>query len=201
VESNPDTSVDAMHVPHGVQLFDSDGSAGRALAGFVGEGLAHGDQIVLVTRLDHWNRAAVDLAPDFPLSDAVSSGQLTVLDSRRTLGAILDGDTPSPARFEQTITPLISQSAKRGGRVRAYGDMVDLLAEDRRFEAAAQLEELWNDLRRRVAFALLCGYSSSHFCDPTCVLALQRIRCLHSHETCAPDDFMANELLTANATV
>jgi hypothetical protein len=76
--------------------------------------------------------------------------------------------------------------------------MVDLLAEDRRFEAAAQLEELWNDLQRRIPFALLCGYSSSHFCDVTSVPALQRIRRLHSHETCAPDDFMASELLTTH---
>ena len=57
-----------MRARHGVQLFDSNGSAARALAGFVREGLAHDEQIVLVTRLDNWNRAAVDLARDFPLS-------------------------------------------------------------------------------------------------------------------------------------
>jgi hypothetical protein len=188
-----------MQAPHGVQLFDSNSSAGRALTDFVREGLANGEQIVLVTRLDNWNRAAVDLAREFPLSDAVASGQLTVRDSRLTLAAILVDDTPSPERFEQTVANLISQSAKRGTPLRAYGDMVDLLAEDRRFEAAAQLEELWNDLRRRIPFALLCGYSSSHFCDVTSVPALQRIRRLHSHETCAPGDFMASELLTTIA--
>jgi hypothetical protein len=188
-----------MGAPHSVQLFDSHDSAAAALAEFVRTGFANGEQIVLVTRLGDWNRAAVDLARELPLGEAISSGQLTVCDSSRTLGTLLVDGMPSAERFESLVGGLISRCAARGTALRAYGDMVDLLAADGRFEAAERLEELWNNLRTRVPFALFCGYSSGHFCDAASGEALRRIRHLHSHETCASSDFMANELMETDA--
>jgi hypothetical protein len=184
--------------PHSVQLFDSHDSAATALADFVRVGFANGEQIVVISRLEHWNRAAVQLAREFPLDDAITNGQLTVLDSARTLARLLVDGMPSADRFEIVIAGLAARAAARGV-LRAYGDMVDLLAADGQFEAAARLEELWNALRTRTPFMLFCGYSSSHFCTMENGQALRRIRGLHSHEACAPGDVLANELLDATA--
>jgi hypothetical protein len=41
-----------MAAPHSVQFFDTHDSAARALGHFVGAGLAKGEHIILVTRLD-----------------------------------------------------------------------------------------------------------------------------------------------------
>jgi hypothetical protein len=183
-------------MPHSVQLFDSHDSAATALAEFVKAGLASGEQILLVIRLDDWNRAAVDLAcHQVALSEAIRSGQLTVCDSARVLATVMVEGMPSEERFEDTVGRLVSRCAACGSRLRAYGDMVDLLAAEGRFDAAERIEELWNGLRQRMPFTLLCGYRSAHFPHTESTEALRRIRHLHSHETCAPGDLMANELL------
>lgn len=180
---------------HSVQLFDSHQTAASALAEFVRAGLAHNEQVVLIARLADWNRAAVDLSRDVALSDAIDSGRLTVCDSTRTLDAISVDGWPSPDRFERVVGTMIAAAHAGGGALRAYGDMVDVLAAEGRCDAAARLEELWNDLRARVPFTLFCGYSSSHFCDAHHSAALRQIRQLHSHERCAPGDLVAADLL------
>jgi hypothetical protein len=190
---------DPAQTEHALQLSDSRESTAAALAEFVKDGVARDEQILLVIRLDDWNRAAVTLGPDLSLSEAVSSGQLTVCDSSTMLNAILEDGIPSTKRFEQTIGTLVAQSAARRNGLRAYGDMVDLLAAEGRFDAAEQLEELWNDLRKRIPFMLLCGYSSSHFGRADNAPALRRLCHLHTRNTCAAGDFLANELMEAGA--
>src|SRR5687767_3348727 len=169
-------------MPHSMQLFDSRESTAAALAEFVKAGFERDEHILLVTRLDNWNRAAVDLGRQLPLSEAVSSGQLTVCDSSLMLKALLVDGIPSAERFGDTVGSLVSRLAARGRGLRAYGDMVDLLAADGSFDAAERLEELWNSLRSRISFTLMCGYSSGHFCHAENAAALRRIRHAHSHE-------------------
>jgi hypothetical protein len=56
--------------------------------------------------------------------------------------------------------------------------MVDLLWKAGHAGAAMRVEGLWNDLARRQAFSLLCGYSMGNvYKDP----AVEDICSLHSH--------------------
>jgi signal transduction histidine kinase len=48
-------------------------------------------------------------------------------------------------------------------RVRAYGEMVDLLWKDGNASAALRLEELWNEESARHSFELLCAYAMGSF--------------------------------------
>lgn len=178
-----------------MQLFDSHRSAAIAIAQFVRHGLANDERIILIVRLDDWNRAAVYLSRDVSLTDAIASGRLTVRDSRRTLESLLEDGWPSPQRFDAVVTPLVESVMRHGNRVRAYGDMVDSLAGEGRYAAAAQLEELWNALQARVPFTLFCGYSSGHFSKSDGRASLDRIRQLHSQECCAAGDLVAAHLL------
>ena len=180
---------------HAVQLFDSHRSAAIAIAQFVRHGLANNERIILVVRLDDWNRAAVYLSRDVALADVIASERLKVCDSRRTLESLLEDDWPSAQLFERVVTPLITAAMQDGSQVRAYGDMVDLLAGEGRYAAAARLEEIWNDLRARIPFTLFCGYTSGHFCNADGRTSLPRIRELHSHEHRAHGDFVAANLL------
>jgi hypothetical protein len=182
--------------PHSVQLFDSDDSAAEALTRFVRDGLDASDTMLIVARGDDWTRAAVALASSgMPLAASIDSGQLMVRDSATVLNTLLVDGSPSAARFERSVGDVVRRCGARGQRLRVYGDMVDLLAAEGDFGAAERLEELWNDLGTRIPFTLFCGYSSSHFCDAMSSEALGRIRQLHSHEHCAPDDFVAQALM------
>lgn len=184
---------------HIVHLTDSPLSAARALAAFVREGFQNGDVILVVARPETWNLAAVELAGERAwLPKAVADGRIVVRDSTRTLAACLAGEMPEAARFETAVASLVRNCAARGGRLRVYGDMVDVLAGDGRFEAAARLEELWNELATRVSFTLLCGYSSSHFTHDADASALNTICGLHSRHDCDAQDVAAQQLLSAS---
>jgi hypothetical protein len=195
----PNAASTASH-EHAVQLFDTHASAAIGLAQFVTDGFARGEQVVLITRLANWNRAAVDLARrQIPLSGAIHSGQLVVCDSTRMLDALLTDGWPSADRFEHVIGGLVHEAVERGAGLRAYGDMVDLLAAEGSFEAAERVEELWNELRHRIPFTLFCGYTACHFDAPRSLDALRRIRFQHSHERRGPDDLVANQLMDTAA--
>jgi hypothetical protein len=74
---NRDVAKSAVTHGHSVQLFDSHESAADALTRFVAQGFTKGDQMLVVTRLEDWNRAAVKLTQaDAPLSDASAQASL-----------------------------------------------------------------------------------------------------------------------------
>jgi hypothetical protein len=173
---------------HSVQFFDSHETAATAVAEFVRTGLGQNQRVILIARLADWNRAAVDLSRDVALSGVIESGQLTFCDSIRTLDEISVDGWPSPERFDRVIGTMIAAAHAGGGVLRAYGDMVDVLAADGRCDAAAHLQA-------RTPFTLFCGYSSGHFCGAHSGEALRRIRQLHSHQQCAPGDLLAASLL------
>jgi hypothetical protein len=72
---------------------------------------------------------------------------------------------PDPARFFRVLDDALACATRgrRGGRVRAYGEMVDLLWRDGKQTAAIALEELWNEASRAHSFSLLCAYVMANF--------------------------------------
>ena len=78
------------------------------------------------------------------------------------------GDTPNGELFEANVGRLIEQASDgRRTRVRAYGEMVDVLWRQGRSEAAIKLEILWNRLALKYHFALHCGYAMGSFYKQT----------------------------------
>jgi hypothetical protein len=92
---------------------------------------------------------------------------------------------------------LIRQLSANGKPLRIYGEMVNVLAAQGEYQAAHQLEELWNDLGRRNRFTLFCGYAASHFGDPRTAEALHGICDTHSQVLSSPQDVLGSFLLHA----
>ena len=152
---------------HIVQLFDSTESLVESVSVFVRDGLIHGDAVLVVMRLPQWNSIASRLSSrNVALSDAIGSGQLTVLDGIRTLARIMWHGTPIRGLFDEVVGKTVRQIRSRGAQLRVYGDIVDALAEDGNFHAAHELERLWSDLVAQEPMTLLCGYSAATFHSP-----------------------------------
>jgi len=65
--------------------------------------------------------------------------------------------------------------------VRAYGDMVGLLWQQKQFPAAIRLEQLWHKLSQECDFALLCGYPIDIFAPDSDNAVVDALLCAHTH--------------------
>lgn len=72
---------------------------------------------------------------------------------------MIDG-LPDRNRFMQAVGGLVAQAAQRTSHVYAFGEMVNVFWKDGNYEAALQLEELWNDLAKQYPLTLLCAYAA-----------------------------------------
>ena len=110
---------------------------------------------------------------------ACSSAPMPTRPSRRSWTAIgprPTASTPSSAGCWSGSSALFPQR-----RIRAFGEMVDLLCERGNPTGAARLEELWNRLARRRSFSLLCGYRIDVFDRDAQISVLPEICRSHSH--------------------
>lgn len=152
------------------------------MAIFFDAGLSNGEAAVAVTTPPHWLAIAERL--DRRGHDSArlqGEGLLVVADADDTLSDLSEGGTPAAHRFREVVGRLLDRAA--GGsrrRVRAFGEMVDLLCRRDDREAADTLEAYWNELGRERSFALLCGYKLDLFDRDVQVRLLPQVYRTHS---------------------
>jgi hypothetical protein len=183
---------------HSVQLFDTLPSRAGAVARFVADGLAAGDTVLVVAQPQHWT-AIVQEVEKRGCSEnaALQSGQLTYLNAANVLQQFLVDGLPNQDGFDHVVGALVRRLAAKGRPLRAYGEMVDLLAAERNFAGALSLEECWNALAGEVPFALFCGYTSAHFAAQKSATALELVCRCHSAVKIDPADELGSWLLSS----
>ena len=166
---------------HFVQFYDADSFLLDSLAGYAGAALAAGDACVVIATPGHREGLEARLrAGGHDLEGALASGRYVALDAAETLSELLDEGMPEPGRFAEVVGGVVERAAARGRRVRAYGEMVALLWEEGRCEAALRLEELWNGLRGSRSFQLFCSYPLKGMRDEPLASSLGRVCAEHS---------------------
>ena len=145
---------------HVVQLYRDERFLAEAVALFAGVGIGKADAVILVATPSHV--AAIEKrleAEGFDLDGLKRWGQLTVLDAAATLARFMVDGMPDETRFKSLICDVIGQARQDGRyrRVRAYGEMVNLLWKNN-LPAATRLEELWNDVIQAQSISLFCAY-------------------------------------------
>ncbi|MGH7268575.1 MAG: MEDS domain-containing protein [Candidatus Rokuibacteriota bacterium] len=145
---------------HVARLYTDADLFARAVAAFLGEGLRAGDAVLIIATPPHGEKIARCLGDQGLDLDALRRrGQLSVLDAAASLARLLVDGRPDPARFRAVIGAVVDGARTAGfRRVRAFGEMVDLLRRTD-LDATIRLEALWNDLLTTRGIALLCGYS------------------------------------------
>ena len=183
---------------HIVQFFDSDESRTECVAGFLAEGYRLGEPAIVVAKPSNWSRTVEQLeAQGVPVQTAIADGMIVVKDANDTLRRITRSGVPDAEAFEGTVGKTVAGLARRGERVRAYGEMVDMLALRGELPEAIKLEHLWNRLGERVPLFLLCGYSAAHFVATATHRALREICSAHSGVHRHAQDPLATWLLNS----
>jgi hypothetical protein len=129
---------------HAVKFYENDASLFATVAGFLSEGLIDGHPGLVIATAPHRQGILDDLAKRLiDVDRAIDRRELILLDAHHTLGLFMKGDVPDPDRFQEHVAEvlrkLIAGHARRSV-VRAYGEMVDVLWQQGRHDAAIQLE-------------------------------------------------------------
>ena len=146
---------------HLVHSYDDERSLIESLAVFAGSGLGKGEAVVLVVTADHASAMRDRLQQDgFEVPDLERWGQLRILDAHELLEIFLVDGHPEAHCFRSLVAILIAEArtGSRNGRIRVYGEMVDILCLRGQEGAALALETLWNEAVRAHGIPLLCAY-------------------------------------------
>jgi DcmR-like sensory protein len=180
---------------HKVQLFDSDESRVECAAAFLAEGYQLGEPLVVIARPANWTAIVERLeARQIPVEQLIDEGMLVVRDANDLLRRLTRNGLPDTVAFEALISNPVRELARRG-RVRAYGEMVDLLAQRLELTEAIKLEACWNELGARTSMSLMCGYCAAHFVATNTHRALRQICRSHSDVERNSQDPLATWLL------
>jgi signal transduction histidine kinase len=150
---------------HTVQFYENDDFLLDTVASFLAAGLELGDRVAVISTREH-GEGLLRRLPPRDVERALGDGKLLLLDARETLAKFMVGEMPDPDLFRDTLSRIMTTlkgDETRRVRIRAFGEMVDLLWRDGNSKAAIRLEELWNEAGEEHSFALLCAYVMGNF--------------------------------------
>lgn len=167
---------------HTVQFYETESFLAEALSHFIASGIQHGEAVIIVATAEHEASFKRELAlAGFSYDAPIASGQLLFLDAHATLETLMVAGAPDPERFRKSVGGLLESTLARFPRLRAYGEMVDILRAQGNLEAMIALEELWNELATIHDFSLLCGYSIKGFSREDSKTAFEDVCRTHTH--------------------
>jgi|SRR5579859_2157676 len=179
------SSSSSSAVIHSVHFYDQDEALIQRLRGIVKSAVETGNSALIVATEKHRAQLVSELENSgLDVSGLAQDKRLNLHDAREILSKLIVDKLPDPGIFRATIGNLVAESkrtawnAQRGLTV--FGEMVALLWEDGDYQAALQVEELWNDLLNNQAFHLHCAYPR-HILQNGDAVMLRAICDGHSH--------------------
>jgi anti-sigma regulatory factor (Ser/Thr protein kinase) len=169
--------------PHGhvVQFYASDAELFERVGNHLAEAVRSGAVAIVLASPRHAHGFAAWMAASgVDVDAAVAAGTYRVLDAGETLERFLVNGHPDARRFDDVVGEVVRSAAATGRPVYAYGEMVALLWDDGRVNAAIELETFWNDLGLSVPFSLFCAYPSSSVKGEDQAELLSQVCCLHT---------------------
>ncbi|MGJ7915592.1 ATP-binding protein [Massilia sp. LXY-6] len=161
---------------HFVRFYDNDDVLLDEVAAFVEQALhVHGKGIVIASAA---HREALCRRLD------AEAARVVWLDAEATLATFMVDGWPDRQRFDAVVGGVVAAACAGGVRVHAFGEMVALLCAAGQYEAALQLERLWNELAQRMEFSLFCAYPWDLFPSADLANAFQQV-CDEHHHACA----------------
>ena len=149
---------------HFVQFYVNDSFLIDSVTKFLSSGLQAGHACIVIGTENHRQALAARLLHHG--LDVINDGlgdRYFPFDAQETLSRFVVNDGIDPGLFRASVGDIVKQVSRHGRPVRAFGEMVALLADGGNFNAAIQLEQLWNELRKAHEFSLFCAYSLSSF--------------------------------------
>jgi hypothetical protein len=144
---------------HLLQFYDDDVELLDALEGFVVDGLAAGEGVIVIASRAHREGLRDRIEPRGIVVDAlIHKGRYLELDADETLSTFMVDGWPDEERFRGLLRHLLQRARGDGRPVRAFGEMVVTLWMQEDDAATVRLEQLWSALCEEEELAMLCAY-------------------------------------------
>jgi len=169
---------------HAVQFYENGEYLCRVVADFIRVGLDAHQPALLIASSAHAACARAFLSElGHHAGELQAARRLVILDAEEMLSGFMDDRMPVREEFHRTVGQVVDrlQREHAGVTIRAYGEMVDLLCQGGKHDAAVRVEDLWTELAAKYSLSLLCGYSMSHFARQDQRSQLQSVCSRHAH--------------------
>ncbi len=170
---------------HSVHFYESESVFLDNLSEFVGSALGAGGAAVVIATAGHLDGLSGRLkSSGINTQLATQTNRLLAMNAEQTLARFMVGGWPDEGRFFNTIEPELLRAAKtlprKSAPVVAFSEMVALLWESNRHDAAVRLEQLWTEVARRHCFSLRCAYPLECFAHDSQSEAYRRVCSEHT---------------------
>jgi hypothetical protein len=180
---------------HRMQLFDTPESLASTVATFLIDGFDKGGTLLLIARSRHREAIFSEfIRRGCFAGNGAAEERVLNLDAHDALARVSVNGKVDADLFDWTVGGAVRRLSA-AGPLRVYCEMVEVLASHQDFDAAVQLETLWNRLGEQSAFTVLCGYSSAHFTPPAAQPVLRNICSCHTDATARVEDSLGRWLL------
>jgi signal transduction histidine kinase len=158
---------DNDHRGHSVQFYAEDSFLMDGASRLVGTALGTGGSVIVIATKSHREGIEARLqAHGLNTVNAMQQGRYLVADAAEMLSKFMVEGFPNAQLFRENIGKLVIRAraaTEQSSRVVAFGEMVALLWEEGKYDAAIRVEQLWNELGREHAFYLHCAYRIKDF--------------------------------------
>ena len=186
---------------HIVQTYQDPALLADSVAEYLAPALRAGEAAIVIARPQHQRKFSAALARHgINAREYLERGQLRLLDAEETLARFMADGMPQWKRFQQVVGGLIAEVRLQYPKVRAYGEMVDLLWQRGSRDAAIRLEEYWNELGKLQTFSLFCAYFIDPLDSKAYDGAMQCVCKVHSHLIPTRDYERLNDAVSEAAT-
>jgi anti-sigma regulatory factor (Ser/Thr protein kinase) len=153
----------------------------REVARKLGEAIRDGHVVVALATEAHLRALELEMERSgIDVHRARGDGSWTTYDALATLSRLIVGGSPDRESFQDLAGDILRSLAQRGRPVCVYGEMVALLWDAGHVGSAIELEDLWNELGRDLAFSLLCAYRLGSLVEPVLATSVERVCRAHS---------------------
>lgn len=144
---------------HEVHFYDDDKTLIDRISVFAGGALGAGEACIVCATPSHRSAlvARLELA-GLNVTRLVEDGRFVLLDAAGTLKQILVNGWPDVGQLTRLTAALLAPFDQNGRRISVFGEMVALLWEQKKTDAAICLEKMWSELGTKRPLSILCAY-------------------------------------------
>lgn len=177
-----ETLLNPLAGSHLLKICRDEAMQAEAVAYFIKGGLLDNELVIIIARASLRNAILFHLnAMGLNVQFFKNQGQLKFLDADFLLSRILINDMLEDRVIHELIVRPIQIAHLKYGKIRAFGEMVDILWKGRQYDRALQLEKLWDELSKEYQFALFCTYLTNSFDASDYDDSLEHVCKVHSH--------------------